>query len=59
MGISCSGPSVTGTITGSQIEVDNVVTDFLETSSGNFTIITGTTIDFGDKVGEIRKGLKY
>jgi hypothetical protein len=38
--------SVTGTITGSQIEVNNVITDFLETSSGNFTIITGTTIDF-------------
>ena len=38
--------SVTGTITGSQIEVNNVITDFLETSSGNFLIITGTTIDF-------------
>ena len=38
--------SVTGTITGSQIEVDNVIADFLEISSGNFTIITGTTIDF-------------
>ena len=38
--------SVTGTITGSQIEVNNVVTNFLETNSGNFIIITGTTIDF-------------
>ena len=39
--------SVTGTITGSQIEVNNVIADFIEISSGNFTtIITGTTIDF-------------
>ena len=38
--------SVTGTITGSQIEVNNVIADFVEISSGNFTIITGTTIDF-------------
>lgn len=38
--------SVTGTITGSQIEVDNVIADFVEISSGNFTIITGTTVDF-------------
>lgn len=38
--------SVTGTITGTQIEVNNVIADFVEISSGNFTIITGTTIDF-------------
>jgi hypothetical protein len=38
--------SVTGTITGSQIEVDNVVTSFLETTSGNFITLTGKTIDF-------------
>ena len=38
--------SVTGTITGSQIEVNNVIADFIEISSGNFTIATGTTIDF-------------
>ena len=39
--------SVTGTITGTQIEVNNVIADFIEISSGNFTtIITGTTIDF-------------
>ncbi|QDP50079.1 MAG: hypothetical protein Unbinned3459contig1000_89 [Prokaryotic dsDNA virus sp.] len=45
--LSVSGSfSVTGTITGSQIEVDNVVADFIEISSGNFTMITGTTIDF-------------
>ena len=38
--------SVTGTITGSQIEVNNVVTSFLETTSGNFITLTGTTVDF-------------
>ena len=38
--------SVTGTITGSQIEVDNVVTSFLETTSGNFITLTGKTVDF-------------
>lgn len=38
--------SVTGTITGSQIEVNNVVTSFLETTSGNFITLTGKTVDF-------------
>ena len=38
--------SVTGTITGSQIEVNNVVTSFLETTSGNFVTLTGKTVDF-------------
>ncbi len=38
--------SVTGTITGSQIEVNNVITSFLETTSGNFVTLTGKTVDF-------------
>ena len=36
--------SVTGTITGTQIEVNNVIASFLETTSGNFVTLTGETI---------------
>ena len=38
--------SITGNITGNQIDVNNLLGDYLEVISGNFTIATGTVVDF-------------
>ena len=40
------GITVTGNIAANQIDVLNVNTQYLEAVSGNFTIATGTTLDF-------------
>ena len=38
--------TVTGNITGNQVTVQNVITNYSQTVSGNFTIATGITTDF-------------
>jgi predicted acyltransferase (DUF342 family) len=48
--------TATGNITANQIDVLNVNTQFLETTSGNFTIATGTTIDFASGYFDIISG---
>ena len=48
--------TATGNITANQIDVLNVNTQFLEATSGNFTIATGTTIDFASGYFDIISG---
>jgi predicted acyltransferase (DUF342 family) len=48
--------TVTGNISANQLDVLNVNTQFLEATSGNFTIATGTTIDFASGYFDIISG---